>query len=386
MDARQRLTFRDATSLMVGAGVGAGIMAIPAVAAATGMLPLLIVLPVAWLLACLVHLLLAEVCLRTAEPLQLVELMRRYLLRGRWGTALLWLVFALLAVAFVAALAAYVAASAEIVTDLTGLPMGLSQVLVWALSAGAVWFGLRGVGRAERIGALALFVFVGCLVVGALGARGGLSLPLGPDGGPLELLALFGLVMYGYATYFSVPQVVRGLAPDGRAAARAIVVGLALNGLLIGLVALVALGVSTVVTPVAAVGIGDALGPWASVVCGLFILTALVTTYWSVSLALADMIRERVGVGVRPAWLAATLPSLLLLLLGLWSFLEWLSLAAGATALAVALITVPMVLGARQRGDVPHPSWTPGRLGGPGWLVVAVAATLLMAAGAVRAL
>lgn len=380
----QRLTFWQATSLMVGAGVGAGIMAIPFLAAQTGFAELLAVLVVAWLLTSLVHVLLAEVCLRTGRPLQLVELMRLYLLRGpRWAW-LLWLVFALLAVAFLAALAAYVAASAEIVTELTGLPIPLAQVAVYLVCAGAALAGLRGVGRVERLGVVALFAFVAVLVIGMLGAPS--AVPLAPAGGPMELLALYGLVMYGYATYFTVPQVVQGLAPDGPAAIRAILAGLALNGLLIGLVALVAMAVSRPVTEVAAVGIGDALGPWAVVASSLFILAALVTTYWSVSLALADMIRERVGIGARPAWLVATLPSLLVLMLGLWGFLEWLSLAAGATALVVALITVPMVLGARRLGDVTHPSWTPGRFGGPLWLGVAFAATLLMAIGALRAL
>ena len=50
---------------MVGAGVGAGIMAIPWLAARTGLLELVLVLVVAYGASCLVHLLLAEVCLRT---------------------------------------------------------------------------------------------------------------------------------------------------------------------------------------------------------------------------------------------------------------------------------------------------------------------------------
>ena len=72
------------------------------------------------------------------------------------------------------------------------------------------------------------------------------------------------MVMYGYYAFFSVPQVVKGLAPDGRAAARAVMAGLAINGLLIAAVAIVALGVSEEVTEVAIVGIADALGPWAA--------------------------------------------------------------------------------------------------------------------------
>ena len=43
------------------------------------------------------------------------------------------------------------------------------------------------------------------------------------------------------------------------------------------------------VTAVAIVGIADGLGTWAGLAGSLFVLLALVTSYWSMSLALADM-------------------------------------------------------------------------------------------------
>jgi len=92
--------------------------------------------------------------------------------------------------------------------------------------------------------------------------------------------------------------------------------GLAINGVLIVIVALVALGVSTEVTEVAIVGISDKLGPWAGGIGEVFVFVALLTSYWAVSLALADIISERMNMGYRTAWLVATLPSLLLLYVG----------------------------------------------------------------------
>ena len=379
----ERLSPLGATSLMVGAGVGAGIMAIPWLVARTGVLELVVVLVVAYGATCLVHLLLAEVCIRTGEHLQLVELIRLYLLRDHRWIWVVWLAFVLLAVAFLAALAAYVFAAAEIVTDLTGLPPSLSQLLVYVASAGVVFFGLGAVGAFEQLGALALVTCTAILAIGALGFPS--TPPMGPSGGWTDLLALYGLVMYGFATYFSIPQVVKGTAPDGRAAVRAIVAGLGINGLLIGVIALVAVGVSQPVTEVAIVGIADRLGSWAGTVGSLFMLAALLTTYWAVSLALADMVRERAGIGWRAAWLLATLPSLLVLFLGLWSFVEYLSVAAGATAAVVALITVPMFRNARRYGDVAEPSWTLGRLGDPAWLGLALLASALMVIGAILA-
>jgi amino acid permease len=200
----ERLSFWEATSLMVGAGVGAGIMAVPYLAARTGFAELALVLVVAYGATCLVHLLLAEVSFRTPGDLQLIELIRLYLLRGpRWAW-LVWLSFVLLAVAFLAALAAYVVASAEIVASATGIPLGLAELLVYVASAGVVFFGLGTVGRFERLGAAALFVFAIALLVGAAGVP--FHLPVAPAGGGGELLAVLGRVLYAFAPNISVPQ------------------------------------------------------------------------------------------------------------------------------------------------------------------------------------
>jgi amino acid permease len=375
----RRLTFVEATSLMVGAGVGAGIMAVPYLAERTGLVGLAVILPIAWAASSLVHLMLAEVLFRTGRDLQVVELMRLYVFRGRWGRPLLWSVFALLGIAFLANLAAYVAGAGEIVADLLAIPRPVAELAVYAVSAGVVFFGLKAVGIAERFGAVALFGLSAAICVGAFGASG--TLRAAPSGTAPEWLALYAMVMYAYWTLYSVPQVVAGLGDDRRAAVRAILVGLALNGLLTAVVALVALGVSVEVTKVAIIGIADAIGSWSGTVGSLLIVAALVTSYWSVSLALADILRERTGIPARGAWLAATVPSLLLVWLVAAEFLEFLRVAAGATALVVALIVVPMYLQARQAGPVRDPAWSLGRLGSPAVLALVLLALVLMAAG-----
>jgi amino acid permease len=373
------LTPLRATSLMVGAGIGAGIMAVPFLAERVGLPGLLVTLVVAYGAAALVHLMLVEIALRTGQPLQVIELMRLWVLDSPGRRPLLWLVFGLLTVAFVAALAAYVAAEAEILSDATGWPLEVTRLLVYVASAGVVFFGLRAVGIFETVGVVALVACVVVLVLGTLVAEGERVAPA--PGSATDSLALFSMVMYGYYAFFSVPQVVKGLAPDGRAAARAVGAGLALNGVLITAVAFVALSLPEPVTEVAIVGISDQLGPWAGGVGAIFVFAALLTTYWAVSLALAEIIAERVGLGFRPSWLVATLPSLLLLYLGAMGFLDWLQLAAGLTALVIALVTVPMYVNARRAGAVRKPDWSLGRWGSRPLLGFVLLAVMLMAAG-----
>jgi amino acid permease len=135
------------------------------------------------------------------------------------------------------------------------------------------------------------------------------------------------------------------------------------------------------VTELAIIGIADAIGDWAGVIGSLFILAAFMTSYWSVSLALADILRQRTGMHQNVAWLLATLPSVLLLLAGIGAFLEWLRLAAGAVGIVIALITIPMYLNARRLGEVATPAWTLGRWGSPLVLALALLAMVLMALG-----
>jgi len=104
-----------------------------------------------------------------------------------------------------------------------------------------------------------------------------------------------------------------------------------------------------------------------------------------VSLALADILRERTGIAGWVAWLLATLPSLLILWVGAWQFLEWLRLAAGATAIVVALITIPMYRQAQRTGPVRDPGWTLGRWGSPAMLALALLSLVLMAIGSLVA-
>ena len=375
----QRLTQWEAISLMVGAGVGAGIMAVPYLTRQVGFLGLAMILPVAWAASSLVHLMLAEVLFRTGRDLQIVELMHIYVLRGRFGHWLLWTVFSLLSIAFLANLAAYVSGAGEILAGLLNMNQFLAEIIVYGISAGVVFFGLKAVGIAERFGALMLVGLIAAIATGAFSVPFHMSLEL--SGTPTHWLMLYGMAMYALWTFYSVPQVVKGLGSDRRSAVRAILIGLAINGVLTVLVAFLALGISTQVAEIAIIGISEQLGSWAGVTGSLFILFAMLTSYWSVSLALADMLHERIGLPNKAAWLLATVPSLLLVWLGAWQFLESLRLAAGATAIVVALITIPMYWQARRNGPISNPAWTLGRWGHPVMLTLVLLALVLMAAG-----
>jgi hypothetical protein len=157
--------------------------------------------------------------------------------------------------------------------------------------------------------------------------------------------------------------------------------GIGINLCIVLLVTFLALWASHGVTEIAIVGWAAAIGPWASILGSVFFLLALLTTYWSISYALLTIVRERLHVGIVPAWLIATLPNIALALIGFTGFLGFVRLAGGAIALLVALLLVPTYRRFR-RGEAPGSlQIMQGALSAGTWEWVAAAGYLLMAVG-----
>jgi amino acid permease len=178
-----------------------------------------------------------------------------------------------------------------------------------------------------------------------------------------------------------VPQIVKGLDRDARKVRQALWIGLSWNGLLILFFVVAALGVPQPVTEIAIVGIGRATPAAVGVAGSLFIVLAMLTSYWSVSLALSDIIHERTQIAPNLAWVIATLPTAVLILFGFLDFIDYLRLAGGVTGIIVVFITVPMYLKARQIGPVRQPALSLGRWGAKPVLWLLLLATVLMAVG-----
>jgi hypothetical protein len=295
---------------------------------------------------------------------------------------LTWLVFALIAFAFLASLSAYIAGGGRVLSELFGLPSIAGQALFYVIAAGVVFFGLKALGVSEKyaIGlmlAIVVFFAVGCLFVP-------FSLPFVLLGHAGHHLKLFGMVMFSFFAIFSVPQVTSGLDHNRAAIPRAIALGIAINAFVISAIVVMTRGVSESVDEVAIITLGDALGPFATVVGSVFIVFAMLTSYWSVSFALATVVAERLATGPRPSWLIATLPSFLLVFALSRSFLGFMELAGGAIALLVALMVIPLYNAARRHGRVKEPAVHLQLLGRAPFQVLVVLAYLAMAVGAVH--
>lgn len=376
----KQLTIAESACIITGYGIGGGVMAMPYLAQRNGVLVSLFILAAAFLASFVLHVMIAELVVKSGGGSQIIEVFSRYLFRGKYKKLLTLAFFVIMALVLFTNLAAYISGAAEIISELLGISLWLSRLLFYVAAASVVLFGLKAVGVSEKMAVGIIFLLVGLLACFSLLH---IRNPLPVKAGSLtEGLAYFGMAMFAFSAFFSVPQAAAGLGGDGKKVRKAVFLGLLNNVILITVITVCALLSSAQVTEVAMIGWSRGIGSWAEIVGSLFTILAMLTTYWSISLALADIVEEQLKLSKRLCWVIATLPSLALTFAGLGGFMEFMRLAGGLIAILIALMVVPAFSKASRE---PGGSLL-GRWGG-GWMqVLIIIAYLLMAVGNVVAI
>lgn len=377
MEQKKQLTTWEAACIITGYGIGGGVLAMPYLAAKNGVLIAAAVLVLAFLASFLLHMMIADIACKCGAGAQIVSVFSRFLFRGKAKTPLTVAFFVLMAIVLVTNLAAYIAGAAEVLSGFLPLSDLLSKLIFYALAASVVLFGLKAVGVSEKIAVLVIFILVAILAVCSFFVPQH-ALP-SAAGSVTDALAYYGMAMFAFSAFFSIPQAVEGLGGDAKKIKKAVFLGLFNNFILIAVITVCALLASVTVTEVAMTGWSAGIGAWAQIVGGVFTVLAMLTTYWSISLALSGIVEEQLRLDRRLCWLLATLPSLVLALLNLGGFIDFLELAGGAIAIIVAVMVVPAYRNARKElsGSMI------GRFGGTGFQILIIIAYLLMAVGSV---
>jgi amino acid permease len=377
---KERLTFLEAASTVAGYGIGAGIMAVPYLAVRSGVGPLVGIMVVAYLISILFHLMLVDMVMRDGGKTQLMEILAKYLFVGRLGTVFTWVFFVLIVFAFFGTLITYLVGGGEVINNTFGLPLVLGFVITYLLAAVVVFFGLKAVGVVEKFSIAGIAAVVTTLLIVSLFRPFHLTM-LAENGGIKEALALYGMIMFSFYSMFSIPQAVKGLSWRPRLAPWAVVCGIGITFVTVLLITLASMGVSEVVTKIAIAGWAQAIGPWAEYLGSIFIVLAFLTSFWSISLALADVLRERLGLNDKVCWLLATLPCLLVSFFRLQSFLDYLRLTGGVIGILLVVIMIPAYLSVKKKGTVKRPAWSLGFFGKGVFLWIVLIGFLLMAVG-----
>ena len=374
---KKQLTTWEAACIITGYGIGAGVLSMPYMAARNGLILSTLILILSLLASYVLHLMIAEIALKEGNGGQIISCLNRFLFRGKTKQVLTVIFFVLMAVILVTNLAAYISGAEEIIVGLLPIPSIAAKLLFYVVAASVVLFGLKAVGVSEKIAVTVIFALIAALAAASfLNVRNPLSLSAGSLN---DALAYYGLAMFTMSAFFSVPQAVEGLDGDTKKIRKAVFLGLLNNFILIIVISVCSLLSSTEITELAMVGWSAGIGLWAQLIGGLFTVLAMLTTYWSLSLALGGIVDDMLHTGTKISWLLATLPSLILVLFNMAGFLDLMRTAGGLIAIIIAVMVVPAYHNARR--DVPENNLL--RRSGLPLEIMIVIAYILMAVGSV---
>ena len=233
MKSEARLSFFEATSIIIGHGVGSGILSVPYLASRNRIVDLVWIMLLVYGINLLLHLMIAELSYHNGGA-QFIKCFERDLFLGRGKNLLTWGSFALLGFSVIINISGFITGGGAVFSSWLGFSPSVSMALFYVLAAAVVFFGMKLVGICEKFAVLAMVAVIGILLIATL--RSGQADYSGQFIAPSNLLALYSIVSFSLSAVMSVPQVVKGLDGNIRKTRAAIALGTGVN---LGLIALV---------------------------------------------------------------------------------------------------------------------------------------------------
>jgi amino acid permease len=374
--AGKRLTVWQAACIITGFGVGGGIMAMPLLTTKVGIVYASLILIAALVFSYIMHIFIADLALR-GKGAQISTVVSNTLFSGKSKKPLTLILFVIVGVVLMTSMAAYITGGAEIIAERLNIPLIVSKLIFYIFAASVVIFGLKAVGVSEGIAVAVILVFILILSIASFFNING-TIPVIVAAGFYDIIGYFGMAMFCFTAFFAIPQAVAGLNGDIKKTKNAIRIGFINIIFLMAAVIICSNLASETVTEVAMIGWSKGLGLWAQIIGSGFIILALITTYWSISLALTDMIKEQFEkLPFRLCWLIATLPSIVISVFGNAGFISLMEIAAGASAIILAFLVIPTV----RKASFSSPSLIAGKLNILPVHIVIIIVYLLMAVG-----
>lgn len=339
MNSEAQLTTFEAISMIVGNSIGTGIIAVPYLAVRNSMWDVVWMVAFAYIVNVILHLIIAELSYNNGG-VQLVKSFEGELFHGKMRKIFSWIMFIVYGLAIMVGVSGNINGGAQIFVNWFGLPLWAAQLIYYLIAGSVVFMGMKAVGIAQKYSVALLLIIVAVMSAGTfLHPRNTLcTAPFHIN----NLLALYSMVVFATSANQAVIQVVKGLNGDSKRIRKTIFTGFGLSSLFVLVVTLtVLLGTKGAVDKeLAYMQLGESIGGWALILAGIFSLFALLTTFWSNTLALRDVVHEQVGTGNRVSWLIATVPCILFAIFGVSSFIVLTRIMSGV----VVLVSIMLVL------------------------------------------
>ena len=313
------LTFWEGAGIIVGHGVGSGVLAVPYLASRNSWQSFVLIIVVAYLVNLILHYMIAELSLNNGGG-QFITIFENELFKGKIGKYLSWGAFAIMGFSVLVNIAGFISGGGAVFSSWFGLPVWASQLLYFIICSLVVYSGMKAVGIFEKISVFSMLGVVFILFFSVMkGEKEALPSHFVASS---NILALYGMVAFALSAVMSVPQVVKGFDGNPRKIKASIAAGTLINVLLIVVITFMTLvgSGSSITQDGALVDLSRKLGGWVGIIGYIFSLLALSTSFWANSLKLRDIVSEKTGLSRKKSWIAATMPCLILALLGLEGF------------------------------------------------------------------
>ena len=313
------LTFWEGAGIIVGHGVGSGVLAVPYLASRNSWQSFVLIIVVAYLVNLILHYMIAELSLNNGGG-QFITIFENELFKGKIGKYLSWGAFAIMGFSVLVNIAGFISGGGAVFSSWFGLPVWASQLLYFIICSLVVYSGMKAVGIFEKISVFSMLGVVFILFFSVM--KGEKEALPSQFVAPSNILALYGMVAFALSAVMSVPQVVKGFDGNPRKIKASIAAGTLINVLLIVVITFMTLvgSGSSITQDGALVDLSRKLGGWVGIIGYIFSLLALSTSFWANSLNLRDIVSEKTGLSRKKSWIAATMPCLILALLGLEGF------------------------------------------------------------------
>lgn len=325
--------------LVAGAGIGTGILTIPYAIDKIGILGTFLALVLAYAISAVMYLMIADLTLNSQRSTDLIGILDEHLFRGKGKRVLCGVFFVVLVLLLLENLVVYILCAANVLQDLWGLHSIVSKILFYLAASLVIFFGIKGVGIGEKFSVgLIGSVVITLSILSCFHVKRGLSVSFGE---PKLVFAVYGLFMFAFSAIFSIIQVCNNIEKQ-ELVGKAVIGGLTINALITVLFTVAVILGSKEVTEIATIGLSESIGiPFVKVICSVFVLLAMFSSYWSSGFAFADVVSEGFSVSKRSAWMIATIPTVVIAILLPLTVLEYVQIGAGVLSIILVIVVMP---------------------------------------------
>ncbi len=377
INSEARLSTFEAICMIVGNSIGTGIIAVPYLATKNSMLDVIWMVAIAYIVNVILHLIIAELSYNNGG-VQLVKSFEGELFTGRMKKVFSWIMFIVYGLAIMIGVSGNINGGAQIFVNWFNIPLWAAQLIYYVIAGIVVFIGMKAVGIAQKYAVAVLMVIVAVMTIGTFmhPVNALYTAPFHLN----NLLALYSMVVFATSANQAVIQVVKGLDGDAGKIRKTIFAGFGLSSLFVLIVTLtVLLGTKgTLDKELAYMQLGESIGSWAMILAGIFSLFALLTTFWSNTLALRDVVHEQIGTENRISWLIATIPCILFAIFGVSSFIVLTRIMSGVVVLVSIMLVLTYGKSRKKAGRSP----ICGVFGTMPFQVLMVISTIISAIGA----